>query len=350
MAESAERTSAQDPHDRGAGEGAVAPPPAEARPPDSPRAADPPPPPPRKPHRRSWLRRTGAYVMDVGRGVYRKGAQDEIFFLAGAISFNVLVAFIPLLITVVGIAGVVLGRLGADAQQALLVYLDQTIPQAVSAGERGLDVERILDDLAVQGAGLLSIGALFFLWVATRLVGTLRVVLRDIFDLPESRGIIAGKIFDVKMLIAAGTLFALNVALTLGLRLSASFVAEELHIDPGEIPFMGQATRLWPQIVAFVTIWIMFFLIYRYLPPRRIKASTAVTAATFTAVLGEALKYSFSWYVTNVARYSAWGTIATFIVLVIWLYYTAVVFVLGGEVAQVIAMHRIRRRQKQRLA
>lgn len=152
------------------------------------------------------------------------------------------------------------------------------------------------------------------------------------------------------MLIAAGTLFALNVVLTLGLRLSATFVAQGLHIDPREIPFIGQATRLWPQLVAFITIWFMFLLIYRYLPPRRIKWTTAVIAATFTAVLVEALKYGFSWYVTEIAQYSAWGGIATFVILVIWLYYTAVVFVLGGEVAQVMAMQRIRKRQKERLA
>ena len=302
-------------------------------------------PPPAKPQERSPLERTVSYIAALARGVWRKGEEDEIFFLAGAISFNVLVAFIPLLITVVGVAGVVLRRLGANAQDSLLSYVARTVPEAVS-----LDVGGILDTLAAESAGILSIGALFFLWVATRLVGTLRIVLRNIFDIPEGRSIVAGKIFDIKMLLAAGTLFALNVALTLGLRLSASFVAQELHINPDEVAFISHATRLWPQVVAFVTIWAMFLLVYRYLPPRRIKWSTAVIAATFTAVLGEALKFGFSWYVTEIARYSAWGSIATFVILVIWLYYTAVVFILGGEVAQVISMQRTRKRQKERLA
>jgi membrane protein len=307
--------------------------------------ADPPPPPPRLEEHRSWLQDAGRWTTDIAGGVWRKAAQDEIFFLAGAISFNILVAFIPLVITIVGVAGTVVAFLEADAQQTLLNYLAQAVPAAVN-----LDVAAILDSLASQGTGLLSIGFLFFLWVATRLVGTLRVVLRDIFDLPEGRGIVAGKIFDIKMLLAAGTLFALNVALTIGLRVSARVVTDVVHINPEDIPFMSQATQLWAQLVAFITIWFMFLLIYRYLPPRRIKWATAVTAATFTAILGEALKFGFGWYVTGVADFrSTWGNIATFAIVVIWVYYTAVVFVLGGEVAQVLSMHRTRKRQRQRL-
>lgn len=332
MSEPAEATSARDRRERGGGELI--------------RPDDPPPPPPRPEPSRPWPQRAGSYLTTIARGVWNKGAQDEIFFLAGAISFNVLVAFIPLLITVVGVAGLAVTFLEADAQQTLLNYLARTVPAAVN-----LDVAEILDNLASQGTGLLSIGTLFFLWVATRLVGTLRVVLRDIFDIPEGRGIIAGKIFDIKMLLAAGTLFALNVTLTFGLRLSAGFVAEVLQINPEDVPFMAQANQLWPQLVAFVTIWVMFLLIYRYLPPRRIKWSTAIIAATFTAILGEALKYAFGWYVIGVADFrSTWGNIATFVILVIWIYYTAVVFVLGGEVAQVISIQRTRKRQKQRLA
>jgi membrane protein len=293
-----------------------------------------------------WPKRARAYAAALFRGVWRKAEQDNIFFLAGAISFNVLVAFIPLLLAVVGIAGAVLRFQGANAQQVLLDYLSTAVPAAVD-----LNVAPILDDLAAKSTGILSVGTLFFLWVATRLVGTLRTVLREIFDIAEGRSIVSGKIFDIKMVFMAGTLFALNVVLTIGLRIGAEFVSGVLQIDPGDIPLIGQARNLWPQALAFFTIWVMFFLVYRYLPPRRIRWSTAATAATFTALIGELLKLAFSWYVTGVADFrSAWGNVATFVILVLWIYYTSVVFILGGEVAQVMAMQRIRKRQKERLA
>lgn len=280
----------------------------------------------------------------LARGVWRKGQQDNIFFLAGAISFDVLVAFIPLLVAVVGIAGTVLRR--EDAQATILQYLDQTIPAAVE-----LPYERIITELVQNSTGILSIGTLFFLWISTRLVGTLRVVLREIFDMPNGRGIIEGKIFDIKMVFMAGTLFVVNFALTVVLRLGAGRMVQFTGVDPSQVPLLSQATALWPQIVAFITIWVMFFLVYRYLPPRRIRWATAATAATFTATMAEVLKFGFTWYVENVARFDEfWGYVATFVILVLWIYYTSLVFILGGEVAQAASMQRTRKRQKLRLS
>jgi membrane protein len=296
--------------------------------------------------RRSWPRRVAAYLVEIARGVVRKGQEDDIFFLAGAISFNILVAFIPLVLAILGIAGTVLQFLGTDAYDTFLSYLHQTIPAAVN-----VDVEGILAELAQRSTGLLSVGTLFFLWIATRLIGTLRTVLREIFDVAEGRSIVAGKIFDIKMVLAAGTLFSLNVLLSFVLLVGTRFVSDVLRIDPAGVPMIGQATALWPQIVAFLTLWFMFLLIYRYLPPRRIGWHTSLVAATFTTVLVELLKYLFSWYVVGVADFgSAWGNLATFILLVFWIYYTSVVFILGGQVAQVVSMRRIRRRQRERLS
>ena len=286
----------------------------------------------------------GDYIGTLARGVWNKGEQDNIFFLAGAISFDVLVAFLPLLVAVVGIAGSILGASGR-AQDTLIQYLDRTIPAAIQ-----LPYERIILDLAQNSTGILSIGTLFFLWIATRLVGTLRTVLREIFDIADGRGIVAGKIFDIKMVLAAGTLFVVNIALTLGLRFGAGVASDVTGIQVEEIPVLSQATAFWPQLVAFATIWMMFFLVYRYLPPRRIQWSTAAIGATFTSVLGEALKFGFTWYVQNVAQFDRfWGGVATFVVLVLWIYYTSLVFIIGGEVAQVVSMQRTRKRQRQRL-
>jgi membrane protein len=295
--------------------------------------------------RESMGRRAWQYTKTLARGVWRKGEQDNIFFLAGAISFDVLVAFIPLLIAVVGIAGFLL-QMQQEMQDMLLRYLDQTIPAAVN-----LPYRRIINDLAQNSTGILSIGTLFFLWISTRLVGTLRIVLREIFDMTQGRGMITGKLFDIRMVLAAGTLFGVNFLLTVGLRIGADAVTRTTGIQTSDIPFLSQATAWWPQILAFITIWVMFFLVYRYLPPRRIRVNTAAIAATFTAIMAEVLKFGFTFYVQNVARFDEfWGNVATFVILVLWIYYTSVVFILGGEVAQVVSMHRTRKRQKLRLS
>ena len=58
-------------------------------------------------------------------------------------------------------------------------------------------------------------------------------------------------------------------------------------------------------------------------------------AATVMAVSYELMKWGFSWYVTSVADYSsAYGNLATIVVLLFWIYYVSIVFVPSGEVAQ----------------
>jgi membrane protein len=172
-------------------------------------------------------------------------------------------------------------------------------------------------------------------------------VLREIFDLQEDRGMIAGKIFDIKMVVAAGTLLALNVLLTFAIGIIGPRGLGVLGIEPGRVAGMN---RLLLAAAAFVSIWFMFVLIYRYLPSRRIQWRIAMIAATFTGLLYELLKAVFGWYVTNVATYaSVYGNFATVIVFLLWIYYMSVAFVVGGEVGQVAALTRIRHRQKERL-
>jgi membrane protein len=94
----------------------------------------------------------------------------------------------------------------------------------------------------------------------------------------------------------------------------------------------------------------MFVLIYRYLPARRIQWRIALISATFAAAVFEAMKYAFGWYVTNLAVYnSTYSNFATLFIFLLWIYYMSVAFVLGGEVGQIWALRRIRRRQKERL-
>ena len=97
-------------------------------------------------------------------------------------------------------------------------------------------------------------------------------------------------------------------------------------------------------LLAFGSIWVLFLLIYRFLPPRRIPWRTALWAATFTGVLFEATKYLFSWYVTDAANFgTVYGGLTALAILFFWIYYGAIVFILGGEVSQVLTMSRTRK-------
>lgn len=266
--------------------------------------------------------------------------------MAGAIAFNVLVAFVPLILAIIGIASAVMQQQNKDVAGMLLGYVVDALPDAGSDFRQ--KIHGLLQDITRNSAGILSIGTVVFIWLATRLIGTLRAALREVFDIERDRGIIAGKLFDLKMVVAAGSLFAINVAITVLVEYVYGYGKGIINFD-----LRGTAVHylefLSAQLVAFAFIWAMFLMIYRYLPARRTSWRTSVIAATFTALIFEIMKQLFSLYAGANDYGSVYGSLAFLLVLVLWIYYTAVVFILGGEVAQVAAMQRIRQRQRERL-
>ncbi|HET7275348.1 MAG TPA: YihY/virulence factor BrkB family protein [Longimicrobiaceae bacterium] len=281
--------------------------------------------------------------LDFSGRVYRKAGQDDIFFLAGGIAFNVLVGAIPFLLLLIAIFGFVLQATVDDPQQTAINYVIGILPPS----DRVLELTRsVVDQLITGRTGIGVVGLVLLVWISTRLIGSLRSALRDIFDVQEDRGIIAGKIFDAKMVVVAGSLFVANTGITVALETVNTRGAQWLGLGDAEPLRAFQA--LWAQLLAFAFIFAMFVLIYRFLPARRINWRIALVAGTFTAVVFEILKSVFAWYVAHLANYTTtYGYLATIVVLVFWIYYSAVVFVLGGEVGQVYELYRIRRTQRE---
>lgn len=244
-----------------------------------------------------------------------------------------------------GITTAVLRQQNADVTGVLMNYVMGALPDA---GEDFREkVRTLFEGFTDASTGLLGIGTVFFVWISTRLVGTLRTVLREVFDLTRDRGIIAGKLFDLKMVVAAGSLFVVNVGVTIVLNIIAGLGRDMFGFDASSF---GYAGYVWAQLIAFAFIWLMFLMIYRYLPPRRIGWRTVIIAASFTAVLFELMKQGFSVY-AQVADYgSVYGNLTFLLILIFWIYYAAVVFILGGVVAQVATMQRIRKQQRERLS
>ena len=277
--------------------------------------------------------------------LYEKTYQDDIFFLAGGIAFNLLFAAVPFLLMLIGIFGFVLQAVVDDPQQAAVDYVVSILPPSQAVVRI---THRLVGDIVGGRTQFGVLGLLFFIWGSTRLFGTLRTVLKDIFDIPEERGIVEGKVFDLQMVIVAGTLFVANTGVTVMMETAQNFGIEWLGV--GGRQDVETLRRAWGQILAFGFIFLMFLLIYRYLPMRRIPWRMSMVAAAFASVAWELLKGIFAWYVVRVATFTTlYGALWAPVVLVLWIYYSAVIFVLGGEIAHVYNLFRIRRTQRELL-
>lgn len=270
--------------------------------------------------------------------VYWKADEDNIFFMAGAISFNIVVAFVPLVLFVVGIAGYVLSARFGDPAVVITDMILGTLPDVSGSSSLVESVRSLIDAILAGRRRLSLVGGVLLIWLSTRLVGTLRTALKEVFDIAHGRSIIAGKFFDGQMVVIGGVLFLLNMGITVAVRTAVELGVHVLGVVDAAPPW---GERLLAFTLAFASIWFLFLLIYRYLPARRIPWRTAIIAATVMAVAYEVLKGAFSWYVTQVADYSTtYGNLATLAVLFFWVYYASIAFVLAGEIAQVSTMRR----------
>ena len=307
--------------------------------------------------RRRWPRRINvprAALAALGRfargggdfigHLYRKAGEDNIFFLAGGIAFDVVFGAIPFLLMLIGIFGVVLARVVDDPRKAAVDYVVTILPPTESVVHR---TYQIIDAVLVGRTSFGVIGLVLFLWSSTRLIATLRTSLKEIFDLPEDWGIVEGKVFDVQMVLVAGTLFVANTGITVVLT-----AAQELGVRLIGSRWLDVQTvqLVRARLLAFLFIFLMFLLIYRYLPKRRTPWRLAVVAAVFTSLAWELMKGLFALYVVHATSWQrVYGALVTPIILVLWIYYCAVVFILGGEIAHVYDLMRMRRAQRELL-
>jgi membrane protein len=254
------------------------------------------------------------------------------FFLAGAVSLNILLAAVPFVFLLLGLAGFLLPLID-DPQEVVLRF----VRTAVSATTGDWGSVELVDDL-VRGlirdrTGVSLLSTVLFIWFATRLAGALRTVLSQTFDLEPSRGVIHGKLFDAAAVLVGTLLVTVNLAVTVFLRTWGSEGLARLGIRGEALSFLESGIV---QATGLLAIWIVAVLVYRFMADDRVSWRTAVTAATALTVLHEALKYAFGWYVTSVASYgSVYGNLANLAVLLFWVYYTSSAFVLSGAFAYV---------------
>jgi membrane protein len=173
-------------------------------------------------------------------------------------------------------------------------------------------------------------------------------VLASVFDIENERGIIAGKIFDIKITVLSTVLITANTLISTYVLIatkSSVQVLEDLGIRKD---VMGQARALGTRVVAATILAVMFFSLYKFLPVRRVRTKTAWVAALFTTIMFEVAKFLFTFYVSSFNPGSLYaGTVAAIVVVVFWTYYAALIFILGGEVGQVYELRRTRKRQRE---
>lgn len=291
----------------------------------------------------------GWTLRDYAKRVWDNSGEDDVLFLAGGIAFNLLLAVVPFFLLIVTgftylLPAIFKGQV--NSMDAVSQLVDRLLP----SHEEGPSspIHKMLFDIIRTRGTVTLFSAIGFVWFSTRLFGSLRTVLADVFDIESERGIIEGKIFDIKITIVGMLLFVASTTLTTYLNLATSRGIEALEFLGLRHDVMGRVEYWFGRLLAAAFIALMFFALYKFLPIRRVRTSAAWVGALFTTVLFEAARAIFAAYVDTFNPGSLYtGTLTAIVVVVLWTYYAALIFILGGEVGQVYELRRVRRLQRE---
>jgi membrane protein len=113
--------------------------------------------------------------------------------------------------------------------------------------------------------------------------------------------------------------------------------------------FVSTVGRYLTELLAFSFSVSLFYVTYAYASVRRLPWKTALLAATFTAVLFEVAKRLYALYLSNFTSLEALGgdaNLGAIVLFILWVYYTALVFLLGGVVAETWELKKMLDRQR----
>ncbi len=257
-------------------------------------------------------------------GFYQKLGNDDIFFLASGLAFNLLVCFIPLLLVILSILGFFLHS-SQEILGYIRLYLEKMLPHA--SPRLTSNILNLVKDRRLVGL----IGFLGLLWAATRLFGSIRTVLDKTLGTTLQYGYLKENLHNLLMVFITGLFFLISIVLTNIFDVIKTFSGEIGIPLPGIFHFQWAAKLVGSGVGYFFSV-LMFFILFRFMPSRRPSHRIALVTALMIAGLWEIAKYLFRLYVNFINNFTAvYGSLGLLVVLFFWIYYSCLIFVIGGE-------------------
>lgn len=259
------------------------------------------------------------------RRVYDKAMAEDVITNAAQVAFYFIFALFPLLLFLLSVMGMVLGA-ADDVKHELFTYLRQVIP-----GSALTLIENTLNEVTEgSSGGKLTFGVLVALWSASAGIDNVRVALNDVYDLKETRPWWKYKLVSTLLTLA----IALLVFFALGIVFYGSQFINLLLTPLGFAVESPIILNIFSFIVVAVVLVTAFALIYSFAPNHTPFTWRWITPGAITAiVLWLIFSAGFRVYLHYFNSYSkTYGSVGAIMILLLWLYLTALVILIGGVV------------------
>jgi len=248
----------------------------------------------------------------------------DISAYAALMAFFLTLSFFPFMI----ILFAVLGQLSLDTN-LIISALELFFPPEV----HGLVMEFIRQNIILQDFSVLSLSVIGALWASSRGIRALMLSLNMAYEVQETRNYFVVKLIDIlyTILIIIGIAFLLTLP-NIG-REFLRYVDTYITIEPRIIELIG----VFKLTALPITIVFIITTLYMLLPNKKQAFMKVIPGTVFTVIGWTILSYLFSIFINYIANYSViYGSLSTIIILMLWLYFSSIILILGGELNSVV--------------
>ena len=262
------------------------------------------------------------------RDIFSQWIEDEPFLLASSLSYYTLFSLTPLLVIAIAVAGLVFGQ--EAAQNQIVEPIGGMIgPESAQA------IEGMIENASNRPTtGIIAtvIAGVTLLIGAGGVVGQLQTSLNKIWGVEPKSGqgvwvFIRQRFISFAMVLAMGFILLVSLVVTAVLTAFSQFIG-------GLIGGAAFVAHLLDIVVSFAFVTLLFAMIYKFVPDVKIQWKDVWIGAALTSVLFTIGKFAIGLYLGSSGVASAYGAAGSLITILLWVFYSSLIFLLGAEFTQ----------------
>jgi len=250
----------------------------------------------------------------LGQRIARRMERHSLPDLAAGISFYAALSLFPLLLGAIALLGQFLPSTSVQTQ--VFDFMDQYLPGAQSLVEKNIS-----GIIATRGTlGIVSIVGL--LWTGSAIFAAMTRALNRIWDVRTRRPFVLRKARDLLLALSLGFVFFLSMGAS-----AVASILSAANLSGGTLVMLS-------RLIGLGLIFLVTLLLFKYLPNRHISWHRTWPGALLGAVLFEAARTGFTYYLERFGSYDlVYGSVATVIVLLVWVYISTFAMLVAAEIA-----------------
>ena len=266
-----------------------------------------------------WAPLRGLFYVRLAVRTVREMSDDDATHMAAGVAYYAIFSLFPLIIGLIAVFNLL--PASEDRQAQFTEFIAGYLP-----GSEGL-----LDSNVRVSGTLGAISILGLLWSGSAMFGAVARVVNRAWDVHKDRPLFINKPRQMGMAMLVGLMFLTSMAAAAFVRTAGDYARTGL---PASDFLVSEASRVILQATSFSLTLATFLLIYKAMPNTRTYWRHVWPGALLAAVMFEAGKAAFLTYLDRFANFQdVYGSMGDFLVLLLWLYVSSLVLILGAELS-----------------